>query len=85
LSVQNGFFRKSEKKFSKSYLLESASYKKNEKIFQKTFGGKEKVFTFALPIENERAAGRKRKAGKRNKKSSLKILETALSKARKFT
>jgi hypothetical protein len=60
-SVQNGFFKKKFKKNSKKLRLLSVIYKKNEKNFQKTFGGKEKVFTFALPIENERVTNRKRK------------------------
>jgi hypothetical protein len=81
LSLQNKFFKKDEKNFQKKMFLKSVNYEKNEKNFQKRFGGNENVFTFALPIGNERAAEEETKG---TKKSSLKILETALSKA-KFT
>jgi hypothetical protein len=49
-----------------------------KKISKKKFGGKEKVFTFALPNGNERVLNRRRN----REKSSLKILETVLNKAR---
>jgi hypothetical protein len=41
------------------------NYKKNEIFFQKRFGGNEKVFTFALPIGNERAAEKETKGKKK--------------------
>jgi hypothetical protein len=64
-SDENGFFKESEKKFSKNYLLKSANYEKSEIFFQKRFGGNENVFTFALPIGNERAAEKETKGTKK--------------------
>jgi hypothetical protein len=59
-------------------ILKSACYQEKTFFFRKIFGDTEKVLTFAIPIDNERVTNRKRKV---ETKSSLKILETVLSKA----